>query len=148
MRTGCLNLKLNNMKTNKNFKLNAITILSFFALLISGSVSAQQSGIKRTDLQRHNLTVAGHEAVQSRIDFEPHTAFGKHSHPGEEVIYVLEGSLEYQINDDKPVTLKAGEVLFIPAGVVHSARNTSNAKASELATYIVEKGKPILVLKK
>ncbi|KQW99603.1 cupin domain-containing protein [Flavobacterium sp. Root420] len=136
------------MKTNKNFRSNAITILSFFALLISGSVSAQQSGIKRTNLQQHDLSIAGHETLQARIDFEPHTAFGKHSHPGEEVIYVLEGSLEYQINDDKPVTLKAGEVLFIPAGVVHSARNNSNAKASELATYIVEKGKPILVLKK
>lgn len=136
------------MKTIKNFKSNAITILIFFALLISGSVSAQQSGIKRTDLQQHDLSIAGHETVQARIDFEPHTAFGKHAHPGEEVIYVLEGLLEYQINDDKPLTLKAGEVLFIPAGVIHSARNNSNAKASELATYIVEKGKPILVLKK
>ena len=136
------------MKTNSNFRSNALTILSFFALLISGSVSAQQSGIKRTDLQRHDLSIAGHETVQARIDFDAHTAFGKHSHPGEEVIYVLEGSLEYEVEGQSPVTLKAGEVLFIPAGVVHSARNHTNAKASELATYIVEKGKPILVLKK
>ncbi len=56
--------------------------------------------------------------------------------------------LRYQIEGEKPVTLKAGEVLFIPAGVVHSARNNTNVKASELATYIVEKGKPILVMKK
>lgn len=136
------------MKTNKNFRLKEIAVLSFFALIISNNVSAQQSGIKRTDLQRKDLSIPGRETVQARIDFEPHSAFGKHSHPGEEVIYVLEGLLEYQINDDKPVTLKAGEVLFIPAGVIHSARNNSNAKASELATYIVEKGKPILVLKK
>lgn len=136
------------MKTNKNFRSDAITILSFFVFIISSNVSAQKTGIKRTNLQQHDLSIAGHETLQARIDFEPHTAFGKHSHPGEEVIYVLEGSLEYQINDDNPVTLKAGEVLFIPAGVVHSARNNSNAKASELATYIVEKGKPILVLKK
>jgi quercetin dioxygenase-like cupin family protein len=136
------------MKTNKNFRSDAITILSFFVFIISSNVSAQKTGIKRTNLQQHDLSIAGHETLQARIDFEPHTAFGKHSHPGEEVIYVLEGSLEYQINDDNPVTLKAGEVLFIPAGVVHSARNNSNVKASELATYIVEKGKPILVLKK
>ena len=136
------------MKTNSNFRSNAITILSFFALLISGSVSAQQSGIKRTDLQRHDLSIAGHETVQAKIDFDAHSAFGKHSHPGEEVIYVLEGSLEYEVEGKGTVTLKAGEVLFIPAGVVHAARNNTNAKASELATYIVEKGKPVLVLKK
>lgn len=136
------------MKTNKNFRSNAITILSFFVLIISGSVSAQKTGIKRTDLQKNDLSTSGRETVQAKIDFEPHTAFGKHSHPGEEVIYVLEGSLEYEVEGQSPVTLKAGEVLFIPAGVVHSARNNSNAKASELATYIVEKGKPILILKK
>ena len=136
------------MKTNSNFRSNAITILSFFALFISGAVSAQQSGIKRADLQRHDLSIAGHETVQARIDFDAHSAFGKHSHPGEEVIYVLEGSLEYEVEGKGTVTLKAGEVLFIPAGVVHAARNNTNTKASELATYIVEKGKPVLVLKK
>ena len=136
------------MKTNSNFRSNAITVLSFFALLISGAVSAQQSGIKRTDLQKHDLSVAGYETVQAKIDFDAHSAFGKHSHPGEEVIYVLEGALEYDVEGKGTVTLKAGEVLFIPAGVVHAARNNTNVKASELATYIVEKGKPVLVLKK
>jgi quercetin dioxygenase-like cupin family protein len=136
------------MKTNSNFRANAITILSFFALFISGAVSAQQSGIKRTDLQKHDLSIPGRETVQARIDFDAHSAFGKHSHPGEEVIYVLEGVLEYEVEGKGTVTLKAGEVLFIPAGVVHAARNNTNAKASELATYIVEKGKPVLVLKK
>ncbi|KUJ59376.1 cupin [Flavobacteriaceae bacterium CRH] len=136
------------MKTNKKFQLSIIDILSFIALFISNNVSAQKSGITRTDLQKHNIGIPGHETVQSRIDFEPHTAFGKHSHPGEEVIYILEGSLEYQIEDQVPVILHAGQVLFIPASQIHSARNNTNAKASELATYIVEKGKPILVLKK
>lgn len=136
------------MKTNSNFRSNTITILSFFALLISGAVSAQQSGIKRTDLQKHDLSVAGYETIQAKIDFDAHSAFGKHSHPGEEVIYVLEGSLEYEVEGKGLVTLKAGEVLFIPAGIVHAARNNTNAKASELATYVVEKGKPVLVLKK
>ena len=136
------------MKTNSNFRANAITILSFFALLISGTVSSQQSGIKRTDLQKHDLSVPGYETVQAKIDFDAHSAFGKHSHPGEEVIYVLEGSLEYEVEGKGTIILKAGEVLFIPAGVVHAARNNTNAKASELATYIVEKGKPVLVLKK
>lgn len=136
------------MKTNKKFQLYTIAILSFIALTISNNASAQKSRITRTDLQKHDISVVEYETVQARIDFEPHTAFGKHSHPGEEVIYVLEGSLEYQIEDKTPIILKAGEVLFIPAGQIHSAKNHTNSKASELATYIVEKGKPILVLAK
>lgn len=135
------------MKT-LNFASAAVSALSFLALILTSTVSAQQSGIKRTDLQRYDLSVPVYETVQARIDFEAHTAFGKHSHPGEEVIYVLDGVLEYEVEGESPVTLKAGEVLFIPAGVVHSARNNSHAKASELATYIVEKGKPVLVMKK
>jgi quercetin dioxygenase-like cupin family protein len=135
------------MKTNKNFGLSAIAILLLMAFA-SNSASAQQSGIKRTDLQKHDLSIPGKEAVQAKIDFDAHTAFGKHFHPGEEIIYVLEGSLEYEVEGQGTITLKAGEVLFIPAGTVHSAKNNTNAKASELATYVVEKGKPILVLKK
>ena len=135
------------MKT-LNFASTAVSALSLLAFIFTGTASAQQSGIKRTDLQRYDLSVPGYETVQARIDFEAHTAFGKHSHPGEEVIYVLDGVLEYEVEGQSPVTLKAGEVLFIPAGVVHSARNNSHAKASELATYIVEKGKPVLVMKK
>jgi quercetin dioxygenase-like cupin family protein len=136
------------MKTTKNLGSFAITALSLLGLCITSTVSAQQSGIKRTDLQRYDLSVPGYETVQARIDFDAHTAFGKHSHPGEEVIYVLDGELEYEVEGKAPITLKAGEVLFIPAGVVHAARNNSHTKASELATYIVEKGKPVLVMKK
>jgi quercetin dioxygenase-like cupin family protein len=124
------------------------------AALIAGTVlgphgaSAQQPGVKRTALQRHDLSVPGREAVQVRVDLAPGVAFGKHTHPGEEIIYVLEGSLEYQIEGKPPVTLKAGDVLFIPAGTVHSATNVGSVTGSELATYIVEKGKPLLTLVK
>jgi len=109
---------------------------------------AQQSGIKRTDLVRNDLTVAGHEVVQVRVDFAPGAAFGKHSHPGEEIAYVLEGTLEYQFEGKPPVTLKVGEALFIPAGTIHSAKNVGKGNGAELATYIVEKGKPLVVLAK
>jgi quercetin dioxygenase-like cupin family protein len=115
-------------------------------LTIPGSAQAQQSGLKRTDLQQHDISVPGHEAIQVRVDFEPGAVAPKHTHPGEEIIYVLEGSLEYQVGDEPPKTLKAGDVLFIPAGVVHSAKNIGSVKGSELATYVVEKGKPLVTL--
>ena len=82
---------------------------------------AQQPGVKRTDLLRHDLSVSGSEVIQVRVDFAPGVAFPPHSHPGEEIAYVIEGLLEYQIEGKPPVTLKAGEALFIPAGTMHSA---------------------------
>ena len=124
------------------------------AVLIAGSsmalqvTHAQQPGIKRTDALRHDLGVPGREVIQVRVDFDPGVAFGKHSHPGAEVAYVLEGTLEYRLEGEPPVTLKVGEALFIPAGVIHAAKNVGTGNAAELATYIVEKGKPLLVLDK
>jgi quercetin dioxygenase-like cupin family protein len=124
------------------------------ALLIVGSslvldlAQAQQPGIKRTDLQRHDLSVPGREVVQVRVELAPGVSFPKHTHPGEEIIYVLEGALEYEVDGKPPITLKAGDVLFIPAGTIHSAKNVGRSQGSELATYVVEKGKPLVVLVK
>jgi quercetin dioxygenase-like cupin family protein len=132
----------------KKMKIMAIAALIAASVLAAPAALAQQAGVTRTDLQRHDLSAPGREAVQVRVDLAPGVAFGKHTHPGEEIIYVLEGSLEYQIEDKPPVTLKAGDVLFIPAGTVHAARNVGSVTGSELATYIVEKGKPLLALVK
>ena len=124
------------------------------AVLIAGSglalqvTQAQQPGIKRTDALRHDLGVPGREVIQVRVDFDPGVAFGKHSHPGAEVAYVLEGTLEYRLEGEPPVTLKVGEALFIPAGMIHAAKNVGTGNAAELATYIVEKGKPLVVMVK
>jgi quercetin dioxygenase-like cupin family protein len=128
-------------------------VMAIAALIAGGALTlraaqAQQAGVKRTDLQRHDLSVPGHEAVQVRVDLEPGVAFPKHTHPGEEIIYVLGGTMEYEIEGKPPVTLKAGDVLFIPAGTIHAAKNVGSGTASELATYIVEKGKPLLTLVK
>jgi quercetin dioxygenase-like cupin family protein len=108
----------------------------------------QPPGIKRTDLQRKDLSVPGREVVQVRVDFAPGVAFPKHSHPGEEIAYVIKGVLEYEVEGNPPVTLKAGEVLFIPAGAIHTAKNVGSGNGAELATYIVEKEKPLLTLVK
>jgi quercetin dioxygenase-like cupin family protein len=135
------------MSTIKNLQIAAMAVLVASAILAPFGTQAQ-NGVTRTDLQRHDLSAPGREAIQVRVDLAPGVAFGKHTHPGEEIIYVLEGTLEYQLEDKPPVTLKAGDVLFIPAGTVHSARNTGSVTGSELATYIVEKGKPLLTLVK
>jgi quercetin dioxygenase-like cupin family protein len=126
-------------------------IMALAALIVGGGLAlhaarAQQTGIKRTDVLRHDLSVPGREVIQVRVDFAPGVAFGRHSHPGEEIAYVLEGSLEYEVEGRPPVTLKAGEALFIPAGTIHAAKNVGRGNGAELATYVVEKGKPLVVM--
>ena len=106
---------------------------------------AEQVGSRRIDLQRHDLSVPGREVVQAIVELDPGVTSARHTHPGEEIVYVLEGApLEYEVEGKPPVTLKPGDVLFIPAGTIHAAKNVGNRKGAELATYIVEKGKPLL----
>lgn len=133
------------MKKKKNLLAYITVAVGLAAFTIPGSALAQQAGIKRTELQRYDLSVQGLEAIQVRIDFASGSTFGKHSHPGEEIIYVLEGSIRYEVEGKPPVILKGGDVLFIPAGTIHSAKNAGMINASELATYIVEKGKQLVV---
>jgi quercetin dioxygenase-like cupin family protein len=107
---------------------------------------AQQVGARRIDLQRHDLSVTGREVIQTIVELAPGTTAPRHTHPGEEIIYVLEGMWEYTVEGKPPVILKAGDVLFIPAGTIHSARNVGAGRGVELATYIVEKGKPLITV--
>ena len=132
--------------------MSAAPIRSVLALLLlvtgGGSPLPAQApaprpaGTTRTDLQRQDLSIRGWETLQALVSFAPGASFPRHSHPGEEIIYVTQGTIEYEVAG-KPVTVKAGEVLFIPNGVVHAARNAGTGPAAELATYVIEKGKPL-----
>jgi quercetin dioxygenase-like cupin family protein len=111
------------------------------------STTVQQApGISRTDLQRHDLSAPGREMIQNRVDIGPEAPPIRHRHPGEEVIYVLEGTLEYQIDGSPPLTVSAGEALTVPAEAAHAVRNVGSGNAAELPTYFVEKGKPFIEL--
>ncbi|HSF14577.1 MAG TPA: cupin domain-containing protein [Vicinamibacteria bacterium] len=131
--------------------MNGTRIMAIAALIAATCLAlhvaqAQQVGARRIDLQRHDLSVTGREVVQTIVELGPGTTAPRHSHPGEEIIYVLEGTWEYTVEGKPAVTLKAGDVVFIPAGKIHSARNVGSDRGRELATYIVEKGKPLVVL--
>ena len=119
------------------------TVVLIAALGATTLVCAQQSGFTRHMLQDQNLSVAERHAVQVVAEFQPGVAAGRHTHPGEELGYVLEGTLELEVAGQPPRTLKAGDSFFIPAGVVHDGKNTGGGQAKVLATYIVEKGKPV-----
>jgi quercetin dioxygenase-like cupin family protein len=106
-------------------------------------VPSRPVGTTRLDLQRHDLSIPNREAWQLRVAFAPGASFPRHRHPGEEIIYVLNGTIEYQLDGRPPVTLRTGDVLFVPYGAVHAAKNVGSTEAAELGTYVVEKGKPL-----
>ncbi|HEX9434200.1 MAG TPA: cupin domain-containing protein [Burkholderiales bacterium] len=113
------------------------------SLGLGAALYAQQPGFTRKMLQDQNLSVSERHAVQVVAEFIPGGAAGKHTHPGEELGYVLEGTLQLEVAGQPPRTLNAGEVFFIPAGVVHDGKNVGSGPAKVLATYVVEKGKPV-----
>lgn len=121
--------------------MKTIGILALVVLIVGGAFglnvrSARQSGTKRTDLQRHDLSAPGREVIQVRVDFAPGYVAPMHTHPGEEIIYVIEGTL-YEIAGKKS-KVNAGDVLFVPAETPHTATNIGSDNGAELATYIVE----------
>jgi quercetin dioxygenase-like cupin family protein len=104
---------------------------------------AQQPGFTRKLLQDQNLSVPERHAVQALAEFVPGGAAGRHTHPGEELGYVVEGTLLLEVDGQPARTLKAGDAFFVEAGKVHDGKNIGSSPARVLATYIVEKGKPV-----
>jgi quercetin dioxygenase-like cupin family protein len=117
------------------------------AAIVAGALAAvayaQAPGFTRKMLQDQNMSISERHAVQVLAEFVPGGAAGKHTHPGEELGYVMEGTLLLEVAGQPPRTLNAGEVFFIPAGMVHDGKNVGSGPAKVLATYIVEKGKPV-----
>jgi quercetin dioxygenase-like cupin family protein len=110
---------------------------------VVAGASAQQAGFKRTVLQQGDLSIGGREAVTAVAELQPGASAPRHTHPGEEIGYVLDGTVVVELEGKPAMTLGAGQTFFIPAGAVHGARNNGSAVARILATYIVEKGKPL-----
>jgi quercetin dioxygenase-like cupin family protein len=110
------------------------------------AVQQQVPGLTRTDLQRQDLSIPGREVIQNRVDIAPDAPAIRHWHPGEEIIYVIEGTLEYEIEGEPTRKVSGGEALTVPAERVHSVRNVGDSTATELATYVVEKDRPLLNL--
>lgn len=132
----------------KPTRMIAVSVLAIGGALALHLASAQQPGVKRTELQRHDLSIPGREVVQVRVEVDSGVALPMHTHPGEEIVYILDGTWDYQIEGKGAMTLKPGDVAFVPAGVKHSAKNVGSGKGAAVATYVVEKGKPLVVTAK
>ena len=112
-------------------------------LATAGLLYAQPSGLTRTVLTRADVSVAGREAVVARVELAPGGHAGRHTHPGDEISYVLEGEADLLIDGQPPRHLKAGDSFVIPAGVAHDAHNGGTVPARLVGVFVVEKGRPL-----
>lgn len=99
--------------------------------------------LKRTVLQHRPSSIPGREIVQVRTEIPAGVESGWHIHPGEEVGYILAGTVEMQIRDQPTLTLHAGDPFLIPPRTPHNALDLGPETGQMLSTYIVEVGQPI-----
>ncbi|QDL96495.1 cupin domain-containing protein [Rhodopseudomonas palustris] len=107
-----------------------------------GAAVAQQSGIKRTPLQKIEFP-DGYVTVSGLAELPPGGNIGRHTHPGIETGYLLEGEAVMSIDGEPDKHLKAGDSYVIPAGVVHDAKVHGDKGAKVMAVWVVDKTKPL-----
>jgi len=112
-------------------------------VLVTGALFAQAPGIQRTILQRKDISVPGREAVIARVEIAPGASAGRHTHPGEEISYILEGQGEILVDGQPALNVKPGDSFIIPAGAIHDAHNTGTAPLRLVGIYVVDKSKPL-----
>jgi quercetin dioxygenase-like cupin family protein len=120
---------------------------SLWSFVLLGVAAAalwtQNPGVQRTVVKRSDISVPGREAVIARVEIAPGASAGRHTHPGEEISYVMEGEGEILIEGQPPLKVKAGDGFVVPSGARHDARNTGTQPMKLAAVYVVEKGKPL-----
>ena len=127
------------MLTRRGFAACALCAVTGF---IATGVAAQTPGLKRTVLSQIDGPVEGYVTVSVRVEIEPGALVARHTHPGVESTYLIEGANELIIDGQPARQLQPGDAFQIAAGVPHSAKN-GPAKSILLGTYVVEKGKPL-----
>ncbi len=119
------------------------------AALVAGALFAQTPpaakppAIQRTILQRKDISMPGREAVIARVEIAPESFAGRHTHPGEEITYILEGEAEILVEGQPVLKLKAGDSFIIPAGAKHDAHNTGKQPLKMVGVYVVDKSQPM-----
>jgi quercetin dioxygenase-like cupin family protein len=99
--------------------------------------------LKRTEIQRASSSVPGRDIVQVLTEIPPGVASGWHTHPGEEVGYIIAGTVEMSVEGRPTLTLQAGDGFVIPPRVPHNALDVGTVTGEMLSTYLVETGEPL-----
>jgi quercetin dioxygenase-like cupin family protein len=102
--------------------------------------------LTRTEVQRSGSSIPGREIVQVLTQIPEGVESGWHTHPGEEVGYILAGTVEMAVEGRPTATLHAGQGFLIPPRTPHNARDLGPGTGQMLSTYIVEVGQPLATL--
>jgi quercetin dioxygenase-like cupin family protein len=113
------------------------------ALVLTSALWAQNPAVKRTVVKTGDISVPGREAVIANVEIAPGGAVGRHTHPGDEISYVVAGEGEILMEGKPPLKIKAGDGFVVPGGTKHDAHNTGTQPLRLIAVYVVEKGKPL-----
>jgi quercetin dioxygenase-like cupin family protein len=137
--------------SHRSTKLRAVLLLAL--LLAAGAAAAQKpaadtGALKRTEVLRGDVTEAGREAVVVKVELAGHATAPRHTHPGDEISYVLDGECDVLVDGEPAKHVKAGEAFIIKAGKVHTARNPGATPVHLVGVYMIEKGKPIATVVK
>lgn len=120
-----------------------LLIAAVATLALSAAAIAQQAApIKRTPLQQFDVPGSNYVTVIGLAEIAPNASIGRHTHPGLEGGYMIEGEMTLLVEGQAPRAIKAGDSWQIPVGVIHDAKAGANG-AKVIATYVVEKGKPL-----
>ena len=119
-----------------------LTVLTV-VLAVTSALVAQNPAVKRTVVKTGDVSVPGREAVIANVEIAPGGSVGRHTHPGDEISYVIAGEGEILMEGKPPLKIKPGDGFVVPGGTKHDARNTGTQPLKLIAVYVVEKGKPL-----
>jgi len=122
--------------------LAAVAALAIGGVAFAQAPGTQTAGLKRTVVQKFDVPPGQRETVVAVVEIPANADVARHTHPGPETDYVLDGDLILNVEGVGPKTYKAGDSFYIPAGIIHGGKGGANG-AKIIATYIVEKGKPL-----
>lgn len=122
----------------------ALTLLACAASAGAQGQPTPPSPLKRTVLQTHALASApGNDGVLVLAELAAGGSAPRHTHPGEEFVYVLEGTATFDMAGQPLLAIKAGDSFVIPPNTPHVAKNTGNAPLKLLSTYVIPTGKAL-----
>ena len=121
----------------------AIGLAALFTSVTSLPATAQEPTVQRKILLTHDLAIPGYQTVMGAVEIPPGGREGRHTHPGAVVVYIQEGVLTFDYEGNPTMTYKAGDSFFIEAGKMHEGINKGASPVKAVATFVVEKGKPL-----
>ena len=131
----------------KKLGLVVVAVFGLAVLVCLSGIQAQNAppapAVKRNVVLKQDMNIPGREAVMAWVEIPVGGAEGKHTHPAEVYVFVLEGTILQEVAGKPDATLKAGDFFYVAPGQIHQATNKGNVPVKLAAVFVAEKGKPL-----